>query len=444
MAAQAAAQDSEPRRYLADRADEDWSFLRDTPKTDVWDPVKYIPFGDTESFLTLSGEVRYRPEGFRVRNTGTIDNYLLQRYLFGADAHIGTRARVFVELQSGIINGSLRTPRPTDGNRLDVHQAFAEWRQPIGTRHTLRLKAGRQELSIGSTRLISASPGLNVKRSFDGVATVFSAPSWTIAGAAAHLVGLGGGVFDDGSDFDQLFWGIAAVRRGTPLLRGELGAYYLGLDREVSRYAQGAAAERRHTVGLKWAGTAARIDWNHDALFQWGEFGRASIRAWAFATEAGYRLPVDAWQPRLSVRADLASGDRDPADPQLQGFNPLFPGNAYSGAVGLLGPTNLTDVTPGLTLRPRSNLTIGIEVPSYWRTSAADGVYSTDLRVLIPPGARRHKYVGTNPGLVVSWQATRHCQLQGALTRFFPGGFLEDTFVSSGFGFYSVSALYRF
>jgi len=30
------------------------------------------------------------------------------------------------------------------------------------------------------------------------------------------------------------------------------------------------------------------------------------------------------------------------------------------------------------------------------------------------------------------------------VTRFLSGGFLEDTFVSSGFGFYSASAIYRF
>jgi hypothetical protein len=42
------------------------------------------------------------------------------------------RARVFAELQSGIINGQLRSPRPTDQNTLDIHQAFFEWRQPLG------------------------------------------------------------------------------------------------------------------------------------------------------------------------------------------------------------------------------------------------------------------------------------------------------------------------
>jgi hypothetical protein len=398
--------------------------------------------------MTLSGEVRYRPEGFRVRETdarpSTIDNYMLQRYLGGADIHFGARLRVFTELQSGIINGRLQSPRPTDRNTLDLHQAFVEWRQPLRNDRGFSVKAGRQELAIGSTRLISASPGLNVKRSFDGAGVFYRSGSWIAAAAAARLVGLQGGTFDDWSDAGQTFWGAAVSRSSPRFQRGELGAYYLGVDRRQSLYAQGIGPERRHTVGVKWTGAGSRIVLNYDSLFQWGTFDDARIRAWAFATETSYQVASGGWRPRLSVRADVATGDRDAADPQLNAFNPLFPGNSYSGAVGLLGPTNLTDLTPALTMSPRRGLTLGFEAPSYWRTSTADGVYGTDLRLLIRPDAGEGKYVGTNPGVLVVWQATFHCQLQGVITRFMPGGFLDDTFISSGFGFYSASVIYRF
>src|SRR5687768_15595370 len=105
VATSAAAQDGDPRRYLPDPSDEDWSFLKGAPKTDRWDPVKYIPLRRREWFMTLSGEVRYRPEGFRIRASenqpATIDNYLLQRYLAGLDVHVGPRLRIFAGVQSG-------------------------------------------------------------------------------------------------------------------------------------------------------------------------------------------------------------------------------------------------------------------------------------------------------------------------------------------------------
>ena len=445
--AEAAAQGSPANAYRPNAADEDWTFLKATPKSDPWDPIKYIPLGPENWSLTLSGEWRFRPEGFRVRETalrpGTIDNYLLQRYLFGTDLRLGTRVRVFAEIQSGIMNGKLGSPRPTDRNTFDVHQTFVEVRSRVRQTDQVVLTAGRRELELGSSRLISASPGLNVKRSFDGVSFDYRTPSWRFSAAGAGLVALQSGAFDDRSDFDQLFWGFSAARQKAGFGR-ELGVYYLGVDRSQSLYAQGIGPELRHTIGLKWSGGDARIDLNYDAVFQTGRFSGAPIRAWAFATETGFRPWTVAWQPRLSVRADVASGDGNRANPDLQSFNPLFPGNAYSGAVGLLGPTNLTDFTPALTVTPRRGLLLGVEAPSYWRTSTADGVYSTDLRLLLPPQVGTGRYVGTNPGVLVVWQATRHLQLQGVITRFLPGGFLDDTFISEGFGFYSFTTRYRF
>jgi hypothetical protein len=316
-------------------------------------------------------------------------------------------------------------------------------RQPVGDTGQFMVTAGRQEMEIGSSRLISASPGLNVKRSFDGVSMSYRQAPWVIAAGAAQLVSLDPGAFDDRPDPGQKFWAAAVARRGAQPGGSDIGAYYLGIDRELSRYVQGLDSEVRHTAGFKWS-RGTRFDFNYDAIFQWGHFGHAPIRAWAFVTETGYRWTSAAWRPRIGVRSDIASGDEDAADTRLQSFNPLFPGNAYSGAVGLLGPTNLTDFTPSLTFLPRRNLVIGIEAPSYWRTSTGDGVYSTDLRVLIRPEAGTGRYIGTNPGVVAVWRATTHLELQGAITRFLSGEFLERTFVAEGFGFYSFTTRYRF
>jgi hypothetical protein len=443
LPAEAGAQEDPSGPYRSNTADEDWTFLKTAEKTDFWDPLKYIRLGKEDWSLTLSGEARLRAEGFRVHDSESRDNYLLQRYLFGADLRLGRRIRLFGEVQAGIINGSLRSPRPSDENTLDFHQAFFELRLPVRKNDEVALVAGRQELEIGSSRLISASPGLNVKRSFDGLRASYRGSSWRIVGAIARLVELQSGAFDDRPHPDQLFWAFAAGRPSPWLERSEAGIYYLGFDNSEAVFAQGLAPETRHTLGVKWRGEA-RVDVNYDAVFQWGTFSGAPIRGWAFASETGYRRSSMAWRPRFSVRVDVASGDADPLDPALQSFNPLFPGNAYSGAVGLLGPTNLTDFTPAVTLMPRRGLVVGFEAPSYWRTSTRDGVYSTDLRVLLGPEAGAGKYVGTNPAVVVVWQATRHLQFQGVATRFLSGGFLEDTFVAEGFGFYSFTTRYRF
>jgi hypothetical protein len=437
------------RAYQTNMAEEDWSFLKDKSKeSDFWDPLKYISLGGEDRYLTLSGEIRYRPEGFRIHGVGdipsTYDGYLLQRYLLGTDFHLTKHFRFFGELQSGLINGKLGSPRPTDKDSLDVHQAFFEWRTKPGAKRRFILRVGRQELAIGSSRLISASPGMNVKRSFDGADFSCSAGTWHMEAGFAKLVALASGVFDDPPGHDQAFWGVSVTRKSPHFKQGQLGMYYLGLDRARIAYVQGAGRDRRHTVGIKWFGTGARLDLNYDVVLQWGSFVDAPIRAWAFSTETGYRLMDRHWKPRLSVRADYATGDKDSANPRLQSFNPLFPGNSYAGAVGLFGPTNMTDLTPAITMIPHRKLMILVECPNYWRTSLFDGVYNTSQRVLIGPNAGVGRYVGTNPGIAPFWRATRHITVSGAITRFFSGPFLQKTFVVNGFGFYSASFVYRF
>lgn len=253
------------RAYLPNVANEDWSFLSDrSQRTDFWDPLKYIPLGGDDRYLTLSGEIRYRGEGFRVRGVGEIpsirDTYLLQRYLLGADLHLGPRLRFFAEIQSGIINGQLRSPRPTDRNPLDFHQAFIEWRQPLRGSGILGLRAGRQELSIGSSRLISASPGLNVKRSFDGAVLYYRSDDWRLYAAFAKLVSNKAGYFDDRPDNEQTFWGFSATRKSPRFEKGELGFYYLNLDRARALYHQARGRDERQTLGVKWSGSGTHLD----------------------------------------------------------------------------------------------------------------------------------------------------------------------------------------
>ena len=437
------------RAYRPNLADEDWSFLENKAlRRDIFDPVKYIPLWNGKSHLTFGGEVRIRPEGFRLHadpgQDGRSDNYVFQRYLFATDWHLGRRFRAFGEIQSGLINGKLASPRPTDKDVLSIHQAFFEYHSPKAAGRQLLVRVGRQEMTIGSSRLISASQGLNVKRSFDGLVGGYRIGPWHFEGGLARLVAVGSGAFDDASTSEQRFWGGSVLRRAVLFQGGAMSGYYLGVDRRESLYVQGIGPERRHTVGVKFAGVWKAFDFNYDLVGQWGTFAGAPVRAWAAAIENAIRVPSWPLRPRLTLRINSATGDRDPDDPRLDAFNPLFPGNSYSGLVGLLGPTNLTDVTPGVQLVFPHRVLLVIEAPTYFRSSVRDGVYNIELRPLPIPSSSPDRYVGTNPGFVVVWQATPHLNLTGVISRFLPGAAVEQSFIRHGFGFYSSSFTYRF
>jgi len=125
------AQDPPRPAYQFMRYDEDWSALSDPARRSDWlDPLKYISFGPPGWYVTFGGEIREKFElldqsGF---GTGPADQtgYLLQRYLFSSDFHLGPRFRVFTELESAFEEGRKGGPRPTDVDHLDLHQAFLD------------------------------------------------------------------------------------------------------------------------------------------------------------------------------------------------------------------------------------------------------------------------------------------------------------------------------
>lgn len=127
-AQQAASIDPRPS-FHPFRYHEDWSPLADaSTHTDWLDPVKYISLGKP-GWLPRSVVKSESVTNFWVKpsfGVGPEDNngYFLQRYLFSADFHFGSSVRKFTELQSGLENGRNGGPRPTDLDRLDVHQAL--------------------------------------------------------------------------------------------------------------------------------------------------------------------------------------------------------------------------------------------------------------------------------------------------------------------------------
>jgi len=108
---------SPPYKLL--RYDEDYSSLRDPLKrTDLWDPLKFIPLNKTgDAFLSLGGEFRFRYEWIQNLNWGAgiedEDGYFLQRHLLHSDLHLKNMARLFLQLETSLVYGRTGGPLGT-------------------------------------------------------------------------------------------------------------------------------------------------------------------------------------------------------------------------------------------------------------------------------------------------------------------------------------------
>jgi hypothetical protein len=80
-------------------------------------------------FASFGGEARESYERFGNQNFAlsvpSPNGYLLQRYLLHADFHLGSRLRLWTELNSSFENGRVGGPQPvTEEDKLDLHQGL--------------------------------------------------------------------------------------------------------------------------------------------------------------------------------------------------------------------------------------------------------------------------------------------------------------------------------
>jgi hypothetical protein len=343
--------DKKPPEYKSERAQEDYRYLFKASlyegPHDFFDPIKFIPLsGSGKVYLSVGGEIRPQYERFTNPGWGEEQSdpsgYLLQRFMLHTDLHFGPHVWVFGQLKSGLIAGKRGTPNLPDEDRLDLHQAFLDLTSGEDSALTLRL--GRQEMSYGSSRLISLREGPNVRQSFDGIRLMTKARRLKLDGFVTQPSTTEPGVFDDRPDPDVSFWGVYGVR-SFPRINGGLDLYYLGFANNRGHFAQGIARERRHSVGTRWWGDPGAFI---IMLKLCGScrFGPWRIQAGTVSAELGHTWKKSRLSPNLMLRTEYISGDKDSASSNLQTFNPLFPKGAYFGQVAQIGPANLVGLHP--------------------------------------------------------------------------------------------------
>ena len=403
-----------PPPYTLLRYTERYSHLADPAKrTDPFDQYKYIPFNanNPESYLSLGGEIRERYEhylnqGFGIKGPDE-NRYGLQRIMLHADLHVNERLRFFVQGISSLQFGG-EQKLDVNQNPLDLQQAFVDYTfgdpTPNGERQTIR--GGRFSMTYGSGRLIATRAGPNTQLKFDGAQFIYSKDSNKKLYAFAARPVKEERYETDRADQSQLLTGVYA---SWPIQQSgaSLDLYYLGFRNEEAVYVGAAGIEDRHTAGARLFGKRGQWDYDWEAVAQLGEVGNKDIRAWTIATDTGYTFHAFAWRPRLGLKADIASGDKDQNDNTLGTFNPLYFKANYFNDAAFFRPANLSDLHLSLQMQPREDLTITFGSDAIWRHSEQDAIYGTTGAILLPANGTS-KYVGTTAEAAAQWKINKH------------------------------------
>jgi len=432
------------------RFNEDYSYLgrKKTPLS-IYERLKFIPINDSkETFLSLSGEMRqrysYTKNPLFGENPQDKKGVWLGRFTLGGDLKIGPRLRLFGQLYSALQAGRKDGPSPVDEDKLEWQNAFFDFNSSFTETTTLTFRGGRQEIQLGSGRLVDVREGPNVRRTFDGGRLILSVPDWRIDAVVARPRQNLSGAFDNKPNRDQSLWGVYASGGERILPTGKMDLYYLGFRNDTATYQQGTAKERRQSLGARWWGKANNWDFNGEAIYQFGKFGNGNISAWTLASITGYTLPDIPMRPRLAISLNIASGDENPDDDDIGSFNALFPHGNYFSQAAVLGPRNFVNIRPFVTLNATPKWSVTTDVNFFWRLQSEDGVYAPNGQLIRASSGRNEKFVGAALSVSSDWELSRNLDASAVYSLFNPGAFIKKTGSNNPINFFEVTLKARF
>lgn len=352
------------------------------------------------------------------------DGYLWLRVMPHADLH-ASAARVFVQAIAGYARGVGAGKGPADETGIDLLQGFADIRVPLGGDGSLTVRGGRELVALGSERLVGIRYGPNIPQPFDGVRAIVDRGPISIGAFHLRPVTVGGGDFDDRTSKTRRLDGVYATI--APATDTGIDAYWLGYENEDARFADRTGRETRDTFGVRFFGKRGDLGWNWEAMLQRGHFDGDRIRAWSLATETAWSFPHAPLKPRLRLRANIASGDRDPADRRLGTFNALFPKGKYFGELSPIGPRNIVNFHPGVDFDLGQGVTVELAAARFWRESRGDGIYDIPGGLIRPSGGSDARHIGDQVEISAGWQGNALLSFTASLSAFRPGPYIRDT-----------------
>jgi hypothetical protein len=363
--------------------DEDYSGFRDIRDANLWTRLKYLPLVD-KTYMTLGGELRLRPE-IRIgerwgRGPQDDDGNFQQRTRVWADLQVQGFLRAFVDIEHATSSGLDSVMAPIEEGKADFNQAFLEARLPLG-KAKIVARIGRQEIGIGNNTVFDMREGANTRRSLDLLRIMGTAGKWDGGFLTGHSVLEKLGTFDDATNHDfDLTGGHFGRTFGGGTRTGRAEALFVSSDRASLAFdSEPAARDQRRTLSLRYAGRRDAWSIDVEGIRQWGDFGNLDIDAY-YVTGTLSHLWNGGWKPKLGLRLDVGSGDKNPNDNKIGTYAPLFPKPlTYNGD---LGPHNLTILQPQLSITPDPRLNLDFSVAALWRTSIHDGVYSLGGAIL--------------------------------------------------------------
>jgi len=395
--------------------------------------------------VRLSGSIRERWEATDGDNFSATpaESYLLSQIRLALTVQPVSWLSFFGEAQDARVLFHQTNPGTSVSDPFDLHQAWVAVGKREGNGFFAEL--GRQELTIGSGRLINSTDTwwTNSARTFDVVHGSYATNLLRAEVVAGSVVQVDPTREDRHKSGDHVY---AEYNTFGHLIPGATVEPYF-----FARTLVGVKAKDGHignmdtlAAGGRVAGkTPGRIDYSVEALHEYGSYADDRFSANGLAALLGWTISASGWAPRLSSDYAYASGDDGRNNGHRENFDNMYGSNQpLNSLTGLFGWKNICDWRSGVDFRPRKALRVKIDFRDYWLANTGDGLYSAAGTRTVFDSKATSAHVGEGFEMQSTLAVTKKTTVGFGVGNLFPGAYLEQAHKTSGF-IYPVVYLYQ-
>ncbi len=380
--------------------------------------------------------LRYMNEtNSRLHPAGVKNEYTLGRVRAFGDLMYGDSVRLFGEYLWAENFGFSPDPSPAgfgplpiDVDRGDILNLFVDVKVSDGDGHPVYVRGGRQELLLGSQRLISTLDWANTRRTFQGVRAFRRGEKWDADVFWVQPVIPEASSFDQ-ADSNQNLAGAWLTHRAQPGRFLDFYYMYYGNRNEVEQQEIVRSPFDLHTFGSRWTGDREGYLWDFELAMQLGQQDSSDVVAGMATAGVGRRF-ANVWStPTVWLYYDYASGDSDPNSGTSNTFNQLFPfGHYYMGWIDLVGRQNIHDLNAHVYFHPTRWVTMFVQYHQFWLDQPADALYGVGgVASRRDPTGDAGRHVGHEVDFVANFHLARYTDLMVGYSKLFGGRFLRET-----------------
>lgn len=411
-------------------------------------------------WLNIDMQLRHRYER-RTDFNDTIDDkegFNLWRTQLGITLKPTEYVKLFYQFQDArLFDYNLGGSKAAFEDWAETKQLWAEWR--FGQRDwdkvgmtAMGIKAGRQEFSYGSQRLVGPVNWSNIGQTFDAGKLMFDFSDHKfnadlfVGGKTPVKSPREKNDFYDGSANDRLT-GYYVVYKGFSNITVE--QYFLNRYTEGKRVSFGQVADGEvddYTIGCRIKGKLPEspFDYELEAAKQFGKSGSLDADAQMAVIILGYTWD-HTWKPRLAFEFDYASGDNHSRDSERNTFDNLYPTNhIFYGYMDFVSLQNINNYRFQFNVFPVKNLEMEADVHLIYLDTSKDNLYGANQAIKRSTASGADTHVGNEVDLLAKYKLCAYADITLGYSHLFAGEFLEDTGASADADFFYAMTTVNF